>query len=61
MLLYFFTEKYIKNTLINNDLLVYNLNCQYESSHRFRNRRRLILWPQILHIEFNKDQVVVIV
>ena len=26
------TEKYIKNTLIINDLFVYNLNCQYESS-----------------------------
>ena len=32
MVLYFFTEKYIKNTLIINDLFVYNLNCQYESS-----------------------------
>ena len=38
MILYFFTVwivnmiLYIKNTLIINDLFVYNLNCQYESS-----------------------------
>ena len=38
MILYFFTVwifnmiLYIKNTLIINDLCVYNLNCQYESS-----------------------------
>ena len=38
MILYFFIVwivnmiLYIKNTLIINDLCVYNLNCQYESS-----------------------------
>ena len=31
------------------------------SHQRFRNRWRLILRPQILHIEFNEDQVFVIV
>ena len=29
--------------------------------HRFKNRRRLLLQPQILHIEFNEDQMLVIV
>ena len=66
MILYFFTVwivnmiLYIKNTMIINDLFMYNLNCQYESSTIYKPTKTHIVATNST-IEFNEDQVLVIV